>query len=72
MFRSANDVGVGVFLTLEEQVGFADGVGLGVYLLPVQMGGDSLPMFVGYLMEGLLSDREHPAGSQGAVVEDVC
>ena len=45
VFRSANDVGIGVFLTLEEQVGFADGVGLGVYLLPVQMGGDSLPRF---------------------------
>ena len=28
-------------------------------------------MFLGYLLEGLLRDGEHPAGSQGAVVEDI-
>ena len=71
VFRSTDDVGVRVFLTLEEQVGLADGVGLRVNLLPVQMRGDFLSLFLCYLLEGLLGDGEHPAGPQGAVVEQV-
>ena len=71
VFRSTDDVGVGVFLSLQEQVGLADGVGLRVNLLPVQMRGDFLPLFLCYLLEGLLGDGEHPAGPQGAVVEQV-
>ena len=71
VFRSADDVGVGVLFTLYEEIRLADGVGLGVDLLPVQVGGDSLSVFLGYHPKGLLRDGEHPPGSQGAVVEDV-
>ena len=71
VFGAADDVGVGVLLALEQQVGLADGVGLGVYLLPIQMGGNLLSALPRNLLQGLFGHGEHPAGSQGAVVEEV-
>ena len=64
MLRSADDVGVGVLLAFQEQVGLADGIGLGVDLLPVQVGGDSLPALFCHFLESLFRDREHPTGSR--------
>jgi hypothetical protein len=42
MLGAADDVVRGIALALEQQVGLADGVGLGVDLLAVQVGGDLL------------------------------
>jgi hypothetical protein len=71
-FRAADDV-VGVLaLALEQHVGLADGVGLGVDFLAVQVG------HLAALDSRWLSDREgffghgeHAAGAAGAVVEQV-
>ena len=69
--RAADDV-VGRFaLSLEKQVGLADGVGLGVDLLAVEVGGDLLAMLGGELPQGVLGHGQHAAGAAGAVVEQV-
>ena len=48
-FRAADDV-VGVFaFALEEHVGLADGVGLGIDFLAVEVGGDLLAALGGEL-----------------------
>ena len=68
---AADDV-LGVFaFALEEHVGFADGVGLGVDLLAVEAGLDGFAAGGGELAKGLLGDGEHAAGAAGAVVEQV-
>jgi hypothetical protein len=67
----ADDVVRRVALTLEQQVRGADGVGLGVDLLPEEVGGDLLAALLGELLQRLLGDGEHPAGAQGAVVQQV-
>ena len=70
-FRAADDV-VGVLaLALEEHVGLADGVGLGIDFLAVEMGGDLLAARGGELEERFLADGQHAAGAQGAVVEQI-
>ena len=56
---------------MQQQVGLADGVGLGVDLLAVQVGGDLLAVLAGMLPMGLLGYGQHAAGAAGAVVEQV-
>ena len=59
---------------MQQQVGLADGVGLGVDLLAVQVGGDLLAVLAGVLPIGLLGYGQHAAGAAGAagaVVEQV-
>ena len=58
-------------LALEDQIGFADGVGLRVHLLAIEVDGDFLALLVGQIFQGFLSHGEHPAGAAGAVVEHV-
>jgi hypothetical protein len=68
---AADDV-LGVFaFALEEHVGFADGVGLGVDLLAVEAGLDGFAAGGGELAKGLLGDGEHAAGAARAVIEEV-
>ena len=71
MFRAADDVVRRATLALEQQVGFANRVGLGVDLLPVEMRGDSLAAFSGEFLQGFLGHGQHAAGSERAVVEQV-
>ena len=61
----------GLALALEQQVGLADGVGLGVDLLAVEVRGDLLAVLGGESLQRLLGDGEHAAGAAGAVVEQV-
>ena len=56
---------------LQQQVGLADGEGLGVDLLAVQVGGDLLAVFGGEFLQRLLCHGQHAAGAAGAVVEQV-
>ena len=56
---------------MQQQVGLADGVGLGVDLLAVQVGGDLLAVLAGVLPMGLLGYGQHAAGAAGAVVQQV-
>ena len=56
---------------LQQQVGLADGVGLGVDLLAVEVRGDLLAVLAGELSQGLLSHRQDAAGAAGAVVQQV-
>ena len=71
MFRAPDDV-VGVFaLAFEEHVGLADGVGLRVDFLAVEVRGDLLAARGGEFDEGFLGDGEHAARANGAVVEQV-
>ena len=58
-------------VALEDEVGFRDGVGLGVDLLPIQVRGDLLAQRAGELLERLLSDSQHAAGTHRPVVEAV-
>jgi hypothetical protein len=71
VLRPADDVVRRVALALEQQVGLADGVGLGVDLLAVEVGGDLLAVFGGELLQRLLGDGQHAARAAGAVVEQV-
>ena len=71
VLRAADDVVRGLALALEQQVGLADGVGLGVDLLAVEVGGDLLAVLLGELLQRLLGDGQHAAGAAGAVVEQV-
>ena len=58
-------------LSLQDEVGLADGVGLGVHFLAVQVDGHLLAAFAGELHQRLFRDRQHPAGAAGAVVDQV-
>ena len=71
VLRAADDVVRRVALALEQQVGLADGVGLGVDLLAVEVGGDLLAVLRGELLQRLLGHGQHAAGAAGAVVEQV-
>jgi hypothetical protein len=63
---------VGVLaLAFEQHVGLADGVGLGVDLLTVEVAGDLKSSFLRNSCERLLGDGQHAAGAAGAVVEQV-
>jgi hypothetical protein len=68
---AADDVVRLVALALEQEVGLADGVGLGVDLLAVEVRGDLLAVLGGELLQRLLGHGEHAAGAAGAVVEQV-
>ena len=71
MLRTTDDVVRRVAVALEQEVGFADGVGLGVDLLAVEMRGDLLAVLLGDLLERFLGDGQHAARAAGAVVEQV-
>ncbi len=71
VLRAAHDVVGGCALALEQEVGLADGIGLGVDLLAIEMGGDVFAVLGGELPQGLLGDRQHAAGAAGAVVEEI-
>jgi hypothetical protein len=58
-------------LPLEEHVGLADGVGLGVDLLAVEVGLDGAAVGGSEVLEGFLGDGEHAARAAGAVVKGV-
>ena len=63
-------VGVLAF-AFEQHVGLADGVGLGVDLLAVEVRADLLAALAGESVERFLGDGEHAARADGAVVEQV-
>ena len=71
VLRPADDVVGRVALALEQQVGLADGIGLGVDLLAVEVGGDLLAVLLGELQQRLLGHGQHAAGAASAVVEQV-
>ena len=58
-------------LTLQDEVGLADGVGLGVHLLAVEVDRYLLVSLAGQLLQRVFGDRQHPAGAAGAVVDQV-
>ena len=58
-------------LALEDEVGLADGVGLGVDLLAVEVDRRRPAPLGGELRQRLLRDRQHPAGAACAVVDEV-
>ena len=68
---AAHDVVGGVPFALQQQVGLADGVGLGVDLLAVKVGGDLLAVLGGELLEHVLGHGQHAAGAAGPVVDQV-
>jgi len=68
---AADDVVRCVPLALEQQVGLADGVRLGVDLLTVEMGRDLLAPFARQLLERLLRHGQHPARTRSAIIEKV-
>ena len=71
VLRAAHNI-VGSFpLTLEQQVGLADGVGLGIDLLAVEVGGHVLVVLGGELLQSVLGYGQHAAGAAGAVVEQI-
>ena len=70
-FRAADDVVGALAFALQQHVGLADGVGLGVDLLAVEQALDLLAALRGDRRERLLGDGEHAAGAAGAVVEQV-
>ena len=70
-FRPADDVVGLLAFAFEQQIGLADGVGLGVDLLPVQVGGDLLAVLLGEFVQRFFGDRQHAAGAAGAVVEQI-
>lgn len=71
ILRATDDVVGRLTLTFEEHVSLRDGIGLGVDLLPVEMGSHLLALFFGKVMQRFFSHRQHPAGSAGAVVEQI-
>ena len=71
MLRAAHDVVGGLALALEEQVGLAYRVGLGVDLLAVQVRGHLLPPLLREPVQHVLRHGQHAAGPAGAVVEQV-
>ncbi len=71
MLRPADDVVRRVAFALEQQVGLADGVGLGVDLLAVEVGGDLLAVLARQRLQRFLGHGEHAAGAERTVVEQV-
>ena len=68
---AAHDVVGGVPFPFEQQVGLADGVGLGVDLLAEQVGGDLSAAFGGELLQHVLGHGQHAPGAAGSVVDQV-
>ena len=58
-------------LSLEDQVGLADGVGLWIDLLAVQVDRHFLIMLISQPRQSLLGNRQHPACAASAVVDQV-
>ena len=71
VLRAAHDVVRGLALALEQEVGLADRIGLGVDLLAVEVGGDLLAALRGELAQRLLGHGQHAAGAAGPVIEQV-
>ena len=71
VLRPADDVVRRFALAFEQQVGLADGVGLGVDFLAVEVRGDLLAVLLGELLQRLFGHGQHAAGAAGAVVEQV-
>ena len=55
----------------QNQVGLADGVGLRVNLLAVQVNGDVLALLGGQLRQRILRHGEHTARAAGSVIDQV-
>ena len=68
---AAHNIVGGFPLTLEQQVGLTDGVGLGIDLLAIEMGGHVLVVLGGELLQSVLGYGQHAAGTAGAVVEQI-
>ena len=68
---TAHDVVGRLAFALQEQVGLADRVGLGVDLLAVQVRGHLLAALLGERLQRLLGHGQHSAGPARAVVEQV-
>ena len=71
VLRAAHDVVGGFPLALEQEVGFADGVGLGVDLLTEEVGGHLLAPILRELLQHVLGHGQHAAGTAGSVVEEI-
>ena len=71
MLRSAHDVVVDALLAFEQEVSLADGVGLGVDFLPVEVSRYLCLPLGGEVAEGFFRDGEHSASAECAVVEQV-
>ena len=71
VLRAAHDVVGGVPFPFEQQVGLADGVGLGIDLLAEQVGGDLFAVLGGELLQHVLGHGQHAAGAAGPVVDQV-
>ena len=71
MLRPAHDIVGRVPLPLQQEVGLADGVGLGVDLLSVQVRGDLLAALGSQPLQSLLGNRQHAPRAASAVVEQV-
>ena len=71
MLRSAHDVVGGLPFTLQQEVGLADGVGLAVDLLSVEVGRHLLAPLLRDLLQHVLGHGQHAAGPAGSVVEQV-
>ena len=69
MLGAADDVVRRVTLALQQQVGLANGIGLGVDLLAIEMGGDLFAMVGGQLLQGFLGNGQHATRAAGAVIE---
>ncbi len=70
-FRAADDV-IGVFaFALQQHVGFANGVGLGIDFLPVQMTANLEPAPFPDSRERFFRHGEHTARTAGTVVEQI-
>ena len=57
--------------SFQDEVGLANGIGLRVDLLAVQIDGDLCAPLIGELGQSLFGDGQHPAGAAGAVIDQV-
>ena len=71
MLRATHDVVGDLPLPLQQEVGLADGVGLGVDLLAEEVGGHLLAPLLRDLLQHVLGHGQHAAGPASAVVEQV-
>ena len=71
VLRATHDVVSRLAFPLQQQVGLADSIGLGVDLLTEKMCGDVLAVLGCELPQGLLGHRQHAACAAGSVVEQV-
>ena len=71
MLRPADDVVGSLPFPLEQEIGLADRVGLGVDLLAVEVGGHLLAPLGRELLQHVLAHGQHAAGPAGAVIEQI-